>query len=81
MSLNTQGIIVPAVHPIAMASPPPLPLPAGTDSSGMSITGLLSPNQPACNLSEELSEVMNLNSFFDDLENEFLERSPDKNQG
>ena len=77
MSLNTQGITVPTVLPIAMASPLPLPpvaadQAAGIESPDMSITGLLSPNQPACNLTQELSEVMNIDSFFEDLENEFL---------
>ena len=80
-SLNTQGITVPTVLPIAMASPPPLPPSADIDSPGMSITGLLSPNQPACNLTQELAAVMNLDSFFDHLENEFLEKTPDKNVG
>ena len=74
--------IVPTVLPIAMASPAPLPPLADTDSSGMSVTGLLSPN-PAVNLTAELSEVMkDDNSFWDDLENEFLDKpSPDRNQG
>ena len=71
--------IVPTVRTMAMASPPPLPPPTvadpitGTVSSEMSITGLLSPNNPAINLTNELSEVMDMNSFFDELEMKSLE--------
>ena len=65
--------------PIAMASPAPLPPLADTDSSGMSVTGLLSPN-PAVNLTAELSAVMQENEFWQELENNFLDLTPDKAQ-
>ena len=80
---------VPTVRTMAMASPPPLPptatlpLPPPADITGdqMSITGLLSPNHPAINLTNELSEVMDMNSFFDELENEVFGTSPDRQLG
>ena len=79
--LQAMSRTVPTVLPIAMASPAPLPPPADVDSSGMSITGLLSPD-PAVNLTAELSEVMNENeheNFWKDLEESFL--SPDRTAG
>ena len=74
----------PTVRTMAMASPAPLPPPTAAgmpiaDSSEMSVTGLLSPNPPGFNLTNELSDVMDLNSFFEELEHEVLGTSPDRN--